>query len=372
MVKEKNGTKGVEEFLGPLSHAGMNILLTIDVEDWFQVENLRPWIPFRTWDSRELRVERNTHALLDLFDNIRLEAQPETCEAKPGERLGSNSVLPAAAADPSASLRSLLRPSGGNKVRCTFFTLGWVAERLPGLVREIAARGHEVASHGYSHRMCNGLAEADLRQELRDSKRLLEDLIDTEVQGFRAPNFSIDERVLAAIRGCGYRYDSSYNNFALHGRYGRIALNGGPKVGIAHKVEEHFFELPVSNLPVFPSSFFSGRQEFDHFYLPWSGGAYFRLMPLGVFTQGVRSILHGCGAYAFYLHPWEIDHKQPKVRQASFGSRFKHYTNLGKTKDKLRKMIENLADCHFVSCREYLEKETADRQDESMSAGPVF
>ena len=151
-------------------------LITIDVEDWFQVENLRPWNPVSSWDSRELRVERNVRRLLDLFDEV-------------GAALPSNSL------------------------RATFFVLGWIAERLPGLVREIAARGHEVASHGQSHRMCRPLPDAELKGELEDSKRLLEDIVGKEVAGFRAPNFSVDDRVLGLIAESGYRYDSSYNNF---------------------------------------------------------------------------------------------------------------------------------------------------------------
>jgi peptidoglycan/xylan/chitin deacetylase (PgdA/CDA1 family) len=144
-------------------------LFTIDVEDWFQVENLRPWNPPAAWDSRELRVEANVHALLDLFDG---------------------------------------------KVRATFFVLGWLAERLPHLVREIAARGHEVASHGSSHRMCRPLSDADLGDELQGSKRLIEDITGAEVAGFRAPNFSVDDRVLSLAREAGYRYDSSLNSFS--------------------------------------------------------------------------------------------------------------------------------------------------------------
>ena len=108
--------------------------------------------------------------------------------------------------------------------------LGWLAKRLPQLVREIAARGHEVASHGNSHRMCSPLDDAELKEDLGGSKRLLEDITGAEVAGFRAPNFSVDDRVLAIIRDCGYRYDSSYNSFALHGRYGKISLNGNRMV----------------------------------------------------------------------------------------------------------------------------------------------
>jgi polysaccharide deacetylase family protein (PEP-CTERM system associated) len=341
----------------------MNILLTIDVEDWFQVENLRPWIPFRTWDSRELRVERNTHALLDLFDDIRLEARTSKLDAETCRSLESDLDFTPTGAAPLAPLSSNLRPAAVKKMRCTFFTLGWLAERLPQMVREIAARGHEVACHGYSHQMCNRLSQADLRNELSDSKRLLEDITGAEVAGFRAPNFSIDNRVLAAVRECGYRYDSSYNSFSLHGRYGKITLNGGPKAGIAYKLMDHFFELPVSNLPIFRHSETSGIGNFSHLYLPWSGGAYFRLMPLSIFERGIRFILKSCGAYAFYMHPWEVDPGQPKVRQASFAPRFKHYTNLWKTEDKLRKMIDIFSDCRFIGCRQYIEEKAGCKQN---------
>jgi polysaccharide deacetylase family protein (PEP-CTERM system associated) len=225
-------------------------------------------------------------------------------------------------------------------------------------VREIAARGHEVASHGTSHRLCRPLSDAELRDELASSKRLLEDITGTEVRGFRAPNFSVDDRVLDLVRECGYRYDSSYNSFSLHGRYGKITLNGQPRAGIAYELNDDFFELPVSNLNLesFIGSRFTvhGSRQNSCFILPWSGGAYFRLMPLGVFLRGVRAILDRDGAYVFYMHPWEIDPQQPRVGQESPAARFKHYANLEKTMGKLRGMLEAFADCQFVSCREYI------------------
>jgi polysaccharide deacetylase family protein (PEP-CTERM system associated) len=289
-----------------------HFLITIDVEDWFQVENLRPWNPPAAWDRRELRVERNVHRLLDLLDG---------------------------------------------KVRASFFVLGWIGERLPHLVREIAARGHEVASHGTSHRLCRPLSDAELRDELASSKRLLEDITGTEVRGFRAPNFSVDDRVLDLVRECDYRYDSSYNSFSLHGRYGKITLNGQPRAGIAYELNDDFFELPVSNLPLSSISILGTLghlKHFRYFHLPWSGGAYFRLMPLGVFLLGVRAILDRDGAYVFYMHPWEIDPEQPRSGGPSPAARFRHYTNLEKTMGKLRGMLEAFADCRFVSCREYI------------------
>jgi polysaccharide deacetylase family protein (PEP-CTERM system associated) len=245
-------------------------------------------------------------------------------------------------------------------IRCTFFILGWLAERLPGLVREIAGRGHEVASHGSSHRLCRPLSDAELRAELGDSKRLLEDITGAEAAGFRAPNFSVDDRVLALIQEAGYRYDSSYNSFGLHGRYGKISLNGQPRAGVAYELSDNFFELPVSNLPLSSISTLgilgtlAHFRQFNHFPLPWSGGAYFRLLPLGLFQAGVRSILEADGAYLFYMHPWEVDPGQPRVRKAGPAARFKHYTHLKKTEGKLRKLIQRFGDCRFTTCREYL------------------
>jgi polysaccharide deacetylase family protein (PEP-CTERM system associated) len=355
-----------------------SFLLTIDVEDWFQVENLRPWIPFSTWDSQELRVEANVHKLLDLFDDVKLDTgsrKPEAGSLKLEARnrfspsLESiNSTNPICLPDSTISQTSNLQLAPMKKVRCTFFILGWIAKRLPHLVREIAARGHEVASHGQSHRMCNGLAGSDLRSELGDSKHLLEDITGKEVAGFRAPNFSIDDRVLSILQESGYRYDSSYNSFSLHGRYGKISLNGN-RAGIAHRIADNFFELPVSNLPL--STLVNlGTRSFRHFPLPWGGGAYFRIMPLSVFTTGVRSILKKDGAYTFYMHPWEFDSGQPKVGQASLGSRFKHYSNISKTVPKLKKLIESFSRCRFVTCRDYL-KERA-RQDCAGSLLPAL
>ena len=238
-------------------------------------------------------------------------------------------------------------------LRATFFVLGWIAERLPGLVREIAARGHEVASHGYSHRMCSPLPDEDLRGELVKSKHLLEDIVGKDVVGFRAPNFSIDDRVLRIVAESGYRYDSSYNNFDLHGRYGKVNLNGQSKSGIAYQLANGFTELPVSNLPVSSFSILGNFAYFKKFHLPWSGGAYFRLIPNPVFNFGVQSILRRTAAFVFYLHPWELDDGQPLVKKASHAARFKHYANIRKTENKLKKTLTHFTRCSFLSLYEY-------------------
>lgn len=281
------------------------ILITIDVEDWFQVENLRPWFPQTSWDNQDLRVEANTHKLLDLFDSINTQGNTQ-------------------------------KPKG------TFFILGWIAERLPNLIREIYKRGHEVASHGYSHLMCQQHNGTTLTEDLSRSKKFLEDTIGHEVYGYRAPNFSISDKALDIIQACGYHYDSSYNNFSRHGRYGKITLNEDDKIGAAYSVGHNYVELPISNLSI-------GKQ-----IIPWGGGGYFRFIPLSVFKIGVQSILKKTGVYMFYLHPWEIDPGQPKVKEATGLSGWRHYLNLDKTQSRLYNLIESFNNCKFSTCSQYL------------------
>lgn len=286
------------------------ILMTVDVEDWYQVENLKPWIPAESWPSLESRVEKNVHEILDMMD---LESE---------------------------------RHQDRQPIKATFFTLGWLAERLPGLIREIHSRGHEVASHGYGHELCNHLDPGALGKDLKKSRQILEDIAGEKIWGYRAPSFSIDNGTMDVIAACGYRYDSSYNSFKLHGRYGSVDLSSYPRIGIAVKATDSFYELPVSNMTI-------GRRTI----FPWGGGAYFRLMPIGLFKMGIRHILRRQGAYLFYLHPWEIDPGQPRVGEASFSARLKHYKNLDQTRRKLRTLIQTFPNCRFVACRDYLERE---------------
>jgi polysaccharide deacetylase family protein (PEP-CTERM system associated) len=393
------------------------ILLTIDVEDWFHVENFRPWMPPETWDQRELRVERNTHRLLDLFDSVKTKAHssqliahsqnkpanelsPEAGGQKAETEKSKNSIQhpsfiasqPPARSDElkshgqrttdtgrtedviedfrrrriesdrfhlesdSAKEKSIKscrscpkkkldeNPFHRNKIRATFFVLGWIAERLPNLVREIYNRGHEVASHGYGHNLCTQLSAAELRKDLVDSKKCLEDILGVAIRGFRAPNFSISNQILQTIEDCGYRYDSSYNSFTLNKNYGSISFNGHRPNGIAHKLSEHFFELPISNIQV------AGN------VLPLGGGAYFRLLPASLFRAGVRLMLKRQSSYLFYLHPWEIDPRQPKVNEASLFAKFKHYRNIGVNYKKIERFIQNFSSCKFVTCSKYLEE----------------
>jgi len=243
-------------------------------------------------------------------------------------------------------------------VRATFFILGWIAERLPGLVREISDRGHEVASHGYCHYLCSHCSPGELRKDLGDSKKILEDIIGAPIRGYRAPSFSISNDVLKIIEECGYTYDSSYNSFHMHGRYGKISLNGYKKKGISYHLSKNFYELPISNL-----SFTTHKSIFNlqssifnlqSLELPWGGGGYFRLIPFAIFKRGIQSILEKEKAYLFYMHPWEIDPEQPKVKKAPFFFRLRHYVNLDRSISKLNALVESFESASFISCREYL------------------
>jgi len=281
-----------------------HFLLTVDVEDWFQVENLRPWMPLSTWSSQQLRIEQSTQRILDVLAS-RTDEQ-------------------------------------GRPLQATFFVLGWIARKKPSLVREIHAAGHEVASHGFNHQLCSELSDHELREDLNMSRKLLEDIIGCRVHGFRAPSFSISGRILELIREAGYSYDSSYNSFSLNSRYGRLdtALNSSKGIGL--DMGHGFFELPLTNLEI------RGR------CLPCSGGGYFRLLPGPLFRAAVRRVLHRRSAYHFYMHPWETDPGQPRMSQPPWLSRFRHYVNLHKTIPKLEYLLDSFRDCRFSTCRDYL------------------
>lgn len=305
-----------------------HILLTIDVEDWFQVENFKNYIPFSSWPSYELRVEKNSHRILDLLDSITLEP-------------------------PSLSASQL--PSRKNSPKASFFVLGWLAERLPGLVREIHSRGHEVASHGYNHNLCNQQSCEDLKKDLKDSKKLLEDIIGSQVYGYRAPSFAINNDILQVIEDCGYLYDSSYNSFAMHERYGRLDLSKNDNKGVAVKISNNFYELPISNIKF---SIQNSKSRIQNLQLPWGGGGYFRTIPLSLFKMGVNSILNKYKAYIFYMHPWEIDSKQPRIKEASYFFKFRHYVNLYKNASKFSLFIKYFRKYNFTTCHNYLKFKT--------------
>jgi polysaccharide deacetylase family protein (PEP-CTERM system associated) len=370
-------------------NATNHILLTFDVEDWFQVENFKPYIPFSTWQNRELRVEKNTHKLLDLLDQqsnqptndnapSTTDTGPEITTSFPRSGIGSDHFHPRLPApegaadggqvesDPDNNKSQKSSKSCLTTPKATFFVLGWIAERLPHLVKEIHSRGHEVASHGYHHTLCTDFASAQLRRDLSHSKKCLEDTLGAPVYGYRAPSFSINDDILKIIEQCGYQYDSSFNSFGIHSRYGKAHLSKTAENGVAIPVNQksaienrQFFELPISNIPLFPFPTLGNSgilAHFRHFCLPWGGGAYFRLMPFPLFLRGVQAILKKQNAYLFYMHPWELDPTQPRVNEASLFFKFRHYTNLSKTASKLSSFIEAFKHCTFITCYHYLQE----------------
>ena len=190
--------------------------------------------------------------------------------------------------------------------------------------------------------LCREMGRQELRQDLEESKKKLEDITGAPVWGFRAPGFSVDPDILHLVAEIGYAYDSSYNSFSLNKRYGRVEVNGNRYRGLACRISEQFYELPISNLEVAGKAF------------PWGGGGYFRLIPPSVFQKGVQHILNQKGAYLFYFHPWEIDPDQPRVNAASALNKFRQYINLGKAVDRLKNLFCTFSYCRFISCRQFL------------------
>ncbi len=270
--------------------------LTVDVEDYFQVSAFAKSIDQKNWDQHTLRVEKNTHQLLDLFDEF--------------------------------------------KVNATFFVLGWVAERTRDLIKEISNRGHEVASHGYSHQLVYNQSPEVFKAETIQSKQLLEDIIQSPVNGYRAASYSITNRSLWALdilAEAGFEYDSSI--FPVrHDRYG---IPDAPEF-------PYKLETPNgSSLIEFPLS----TAKFLKYKLPVAGGGYFRLYPYALTRAGLSQINRRQQPFIFYLHPWEIDPEQPRI-DASWFSRFRHYNNLDKCESRLRRLLK---DFEFCSTRDVLK-----------------
>jgi polysaccharide deacetylase family protein (PEP-CTERM system associated) len=313
-------------------------ILTIDLEDYFMVSAFEDVVKREDWENHESRIERNTYRLLDILNN----------------------------------------PSR-NPVRATFFCIGWVAERYPHLIREIRQLGHEIACHSYDHRRIYNTSPDEFREDIRKSRKILEDIVGEEVIGYRAPSYSITNKSRWAFEVLveeGFRYDSSV--FPIHhDLYGMpdaprfpfiISLDGNSNVefsvlnfelgtaepqhsttaapleGItphsALRTRNYLIEFPISTLKVFGQN------------LPISGGGYFRLFPYDLMKYGLKRINEKeHKPFVFYLHPWEIDPEQPRVYGLSSRSKFRHYVNLDKTEFKFKKL---LSDFRFSTIRQLL------------------
>lgn len=271
--------------------------MSIDVEDYFHVSVFDGILPRAHWERMESRVVVNTTRLLDLFDEF--------------------------------------------SIRSTFFVLGWVAERHPELVRALACRGHEIASHGYAHRLVYDQTPTAFRADVRRAKQLLEDASGRRVIGYRAPSYSITPRSLWALDVLleeGYEYDSSI--FPIrHDRYG-IPLSGRRPYAIERSAGT-LVEVPGSTTRLGPLN------------LPVAGGGYFRILPYWWTRWGIDRVNRREGRpVVFYLHPWEIDPEQPRLRAGSLGQ-FRHYRNLRQTESRLRQL---LTDFRFEAVEDVLAK----------------
>jgi len=273
------------ETRGPASGApALTNAFTIDVEDYYHVSALSSAISRDSWGERESRVAASTDRILALLDE--------------------------------------------RQIKGTFFVLGWVADHVPQLVKRIAAQGHEVACHGYSHELIYRQTPGVFAEETRRSKRLLEDLTGLPVIGYRAASFSITPRSLWALDTLieeGFAYDSSI--FPVrHDRYGMPGASRTP--GYVHAPSGgRIAEFPMSTA------------AFGPLRIPVSGGGYFRLLPYWLTRNGLRDINEREGMpFTFYLHPWEIDVEQPRVK-VGLVSRLRHYTNLGKCEERLCRLL---------------------------------
>jgi len=259
--------------------------LTIDVEDYFQVSAFAPFIARSEWPQRECRIERNVERILAMLD-VR-------------------------------------------QTKATFFTLGWIAERYPQLVRSLVAQGHELASHGYGHERASDLSPAAFFADIDRARKLLQDVGGVPVQGYRAPSFSIGTGNLWAfdsLARAGYRYSSSIYPIR-HDHYG---MPDAPR--FAHEVRAGVLEIPVTTLRM------GGRNY------PSSGGGYFRLLPYALSRWMLRRVNEHDGQPAiFYFHPWEIDAEQPRVAGIDAKTRFRHYVNIDRMPRRLEQLLGDFA-----------------------------
>jgi len=272
----------------------MKNIFSVDVEDYYQVEAFSKVIDRDLWHTYESRVENNTHRILDLLDK--------------------------------------------HDVKGTFFVLGEVAKRHPAIVGEIATRGHEIASHGMSHRLVYKQSPGEFRKETRDSKALLEDLAQCEVRGYRAATYSITRQSLWALDILveeGFKYDSSI--FPMrHDKYGIPDIERNP----------HVISTAAGDIVEIPISVF----ERKGLKIPVAGGGYFRLWPFWLTRSCLRDINRE-REFVFYLHPWEIDDEQPRIDNASAFSKFRHYNNLHRCEHRLERLLEEF---NFTTAKDLL------------------
>ena len=259
--------------------------MSVDVEDYFQVSAFAPHIRREDWDSLPCRVERNVDVILGLLDEA------------------------------------------GSKA--TFFTLGWIAERYPQVVRRIVDNGHELASHGYGHQRASDLTPEQFRDDIVRAKSILEHLGGVAVRGYRAPSFSINRNnwwAVEELENAGYVYSSSIYP-VKHDHYG---MPDAPRFPNRPNGESGILELPPTTFPLL------GRN------LPAAGGGWFRLLPYQMSRWMLRRVnAQDQAPCMFYFHPWEIDPEQPRQHGISAKTRFRHYVNLQRMPGRMRQLLND-------------------------------
>jgi polysaccharide deacetylase family protein (PEP-CTERM system associated) len=275
--------------------------LTVDVEDYFQVSGFAERVSRRDWDKYECRVEASTDKLLSIFDE--------------------------------------------HRVRGTFFILGWVADRFPGLVRRIAAAGHELASHGYWHQLVYDLTPEEFAKDIERSKAAIADASGITVTAYRAPSFSITEKSMWALEVLAehnFLIDSSIFPISGHDRY-----------GCPEAVKEiHDIETPAGIIREFPPSAWSRGRA----HVP-IGGGYFRLFPLKLTCKAIDAVRRQGRPAMFYTHPWEFDPDQPRIRGTRWKNRSRHYVGLQRCAMKLHRMLNEFRfDCMSETFQKLNEK----------------
>ena len=262
---------------------GITNAMTIDVEDYFHVSAFESVVSPKDWDSMQCRIERNMDLILNLFDQ--------------------------------------------HRVKATFFVLGWIAERYPHIVKKIVAEGHELASHGSLHRRATEQSREEFSKDVGDAKKCLEDIGGTRVDGYRAPSFSFNREnnwTYSVLSELGYQYSSSVYP-VKRDLYG---IPDAPRTMYMEQGDIH--EIPLSTLKV------------NNKNMPISGGGFFRLYPYFITKHGISTLNQKERLpYIFYLHPWELDPKQPRIPGASAKSRFRHYLNLSRVESRLSRLLED-------------------------------
>ena len=297
-------------------------ILSIDLEDYFMVSGFEARVKRADWHRYEPRIERNTFRLLEILNS---QACPYVLDQGPN-----------------------------TGVKATFFCLGWIAERYPHIIKEIHSHGHEIACHSYDHQLIYRMEKEDFREDVRKSKKILENIIGDEVIGYRAPTYSVTRKSLWALQVLaeeGYRYDSSI--FPIHhDRYGIpdaprfpffIDLNHGKDIQFIPG--NNYFPAALDRKPLdglFLIEFPISTASFFKFNFPLGGGGYFRLLPYWFIKRGLEGINRtGKQPFVFYLHPWEIDAGQPRLASKKSPGGFRHYANLDKTEAKFQKLLKD-------------------------------